>query len=453
MTNKDKTKPPKNPGWKNVFDIYRYDLAYETEFARRSLVADIFLSRLAKQDPVRLARDFPDCAPFVKETAKIEGKLSEVVNPCHPLYNDLQQTSSLSLLELETRARDTKCQTIDQIRIFTSGRCEATCPKHCFTKQLKGPCDEDNFVLTTEQRKAVIREARDLGANLLYLAGRGEPLLDPGFFDLAEFARNAGLGMLMYTNGLILSNDAHARRTWGVDSDTLIKRLANLGIKVYHKLWSTDQVMQETMMGIRDPDLHYDWQEHHLSDGRKVGIPRGLLNHYRVAGPSKVGVQTVIDANNTQEVRHKIIPLIKETRIKSFVEPFITSGKGAEHPELVPRLEDLNSPPISDFLERGGCRVTAHSMTILEDGTMSFCLSLESERIRDDIPYAEHLQVFRPDGKLKDLWALNHAHPYIVTPVDVTTRYDGFLGICQCQRVNECIHGLPNFYQSKGSNQ
>ena len=151
----------------------------------------------------------------------------------------------------------------------------------------------------------------------------------------------------------------------------------------------------------------------------------------------RIGVETVVDRNTTEEVRKAIIPFIQETGIRSYLEPFITSGRGAKHPELVPEFQDTHSSPISEYLVREGCRLTSYIMTILEEGTMSFCLSVESEIIRRQIQYGEELKVVRNDGSLKDIFALNHAHPFVVE-----NRYQGFLGGCRCQTFNEELYGI-----------
>ena len=435
-----------NRGWGNVFDVQRYNPTEERIYAKRNLAADLFFSRLAQQDPERFAREYPDCAPFIEKTAKTEERLARTFGSNHPLHQDFQEIGKFPFLDLEKQAKLTKSSAIDQIRIFTSSNCEATCPKHCYTKSLLDPSKKDETALTDEQRRRVITEAKNLGANLLYVAGRGEPFADPGFMKMVEFARDQGLDVMFFTNGLALSNNEHAQRLCGTDSDSLVRWMVDQNVHAYHKLWSTDRETQERMMAIRDPNLHYGWVEYTFNDGKKVGIPASIAKHMMMGDVNKVGVETVVDANTVLEVRNKIIPFIQSTGIRSYVEPFITSGRGASHPKLVPRQEDISQSPISDYIVRGGCRLTAHTMTVLEDGTMSFCLSVEPERMREGT-YGEHLQVFRNGGSLKDLWALNHSHPLIVTPFDITTRYQGFCGECQCQTVNEALHGLPKLYQ------
>jgi len=420
-------------GWGNIFDIQTHPYEEEEAFAISNLHADSFFSRLAKERPEEFKRKFPGLSELVEATAGLSGK---VIPSHHPLRNAYDEICELDLDRLKAEVERRKPSMISQVRLFTSNNCEAVCPSHCYTKQLKGAYDVDSSVLTKEQRKELIVEAKNLGAKLLYIAGRGEPLLDPDLFDLIRFTREQGLEVLLFTNSIMLSNDAHAQRFWGKNANDLVQDFADLDVHVYHKLWCTDPEKQEGMMCVRSGTPTYEWVDYSLK-GRTIKIPRGLYTHLQMGDKRRIGVETVVDRNTTEEVRKAIIPFIQETGIRSYLEPFITSGRGAKHPELVPEFQDTHSSPISEYLVREGCRLTSYIMTILEEGTMSFCLSVESEIIRRQIQYGEELKVVRNDGSLKDIFALNHAHPFVVE-----NRYQGFLGGCRCQTFNEELYGI-----------
>lgn len=62
--------------------------------------------------------------------------------------------------------------------------------------------------LDLELRKGVIRQARDLGARVMYIPGEGEPLLHKEVTrDLAAFNDSLGLITILYTNGSLLDED------------------------------------------------------------------------------------------------------------------------------------------------------------------------------------------------------------------------------------------------------
>lgn len=420
-------------GWGNIFDVLTHPYEEEETFAINNLYADSFFSRLAKERPEEFKRKFPELSELVEATAGLSG---EVIPPQHPLRAVCDEVNQLDLDSLEAEVERRKSVSISQIRLFTSNNCEAVCPSHCYTKQLKGAYDVDSSVLTVEQRRELIIDAKKLGAKLLYIAGRGEPLLDPGLFDMLKFTREQGLEVLLFTNGIMLSNDAHAQRFWQKRADDLVRIFVDLDVHVYHKLWSTDPKKQESMMCTRPRTPTYEWVDYSLGE-KTIKIPRGLYTHLQMGNKRRIGVETVVDRNTTEEIRETIIPFIQETGIRSYLEPFITSGRGAKHQELVPEFQATHSSPISEYLVREGCRLTSYIMTVLEEGTMSFCLSVESEIIRKQIQKGRELNVVNKDGSLKDIFALNHTHPFVVK-----NRYQGFLGGCRCQTFNAELHGM-----------
>ena len=420
-------------GWGNIFDVQRHPYAEEVAYAQNNLAADPYVSRLAAEQPAVFMQRFPQLAALTEHTADLAGR---IIPSQHPLSEAYWQFMALDPPALEQEATTRSVRTVSQLRLFTTNNCEATCPSHCYTKQLLGPYEPDRSALTAEQRQELIRAAKGLGAKLLYIAGRGEPLLDPGVFNLLRFAREEGLDTLIFTNGIILSNDAHAQRFWGKSSAELVRELVELDVHIYHKLWSTDPNTQEAMMHVRSGVPTYEWVKYTFGE-REVYIPRGLSLHLQLGDRGKVGIEAVVDRNTVTEIKETIIPFIEATGIRSYVEPFITSGRGAKHPELVASLSDTHAPPISEYLVREGCRLTAYILTVLEEGTMSFCLSVESELIRKQVSDGNSLNVVASDGSLKDLFALNHAHPFIVQ-----NRYQGFLGGCRCQTFNEELYSI-----------
>ncbi len=198
-------------GWGNIFDVQTHLYEEEKTFAVNNLHADTFFSRLADERSEEFKRKFPELSEIVRATAELSGK---IISPQHPLRAVYDEINQLDLDRLEAEVERRKPSTISQVRLFTSNNCEAICPSHCYTKQLKRAYDIDSSVLTKEQRKELIVEAKKLGAKLLYIAGRGEPLLDPGLFELLRFTREQGLEVLLFTNSIMLSNDEHAQRFW-----------------------------------------------------------------------------------------------------------------------------------------------------------------------------------------------------------------------------------------------
>lgn len=90
--------------------------------------------------------------------------------------------------------------------IETSSACNLRClmcPNKDLTAGEKG-------VMRFELFRKVVDEAREFTADV-YLHHRGEPLLNPAFFDMVAYARAAGLRTRFHTNGTLLNRDRTER--------------------------------------------------------------------------------------------------------------------------------------------------------------------------------------------------------------------------------------------------
>jgi AdoMet-dependent heme synthase len=73
-----------------------------------------------------------------------------------------------------------------------------------------GACPErDPQELTTEEGRRLIDGIAEVGKAILIMTG-GEPLLRPDFFELARYARDAGLRPVLATNGVLVTSDVAA---------------------------------------------------------------------------------------------------------------------------------------------------------------------------------------------------------------------------------------------------
>ncbi len=79
--------------------------------------------------------------------------------------------------------------------------CNYRCP-YCFVglENLKASRDE----LTCKEMTHILREAKDCGARVVSLPGRGEPLADSDFWEILNEAERLGLWVVVYTNGYFL---------------------------------------------------------------------------------------------------------------------------------------------------------------------------------------------------------------------------------------------------------
>jgi MoaA/NifB/PqqE/SkfB family radical SAM enzyme len=87
------------------------------------------------------------------------------------------------------------------ISLMTSNHCNLCCPD-CYSA---GSPSSGDPLLSSKERRDVLRQAQDLGARTLRIAGEGEPLLDSGFWDLIDCASELGMDVFFFTNGTLVS--------------------------------------------------------------------------------------------------------------------------------------------------------------------------------------------------------------------------------------------------------
>ncbi|MDA4845240.1 radical SAM/SPASM domain-containing protein [Hoeflea poritis] len=92
--------------------------------------------------------------------------------------------------------------------------------------------------ITTHERCELVSQARALGATTVEFPGAGEPMIDPGFWDIVEFVHNLGMTTVLFTSGYHLNENA-------------VDRLFNLGTTVFLKQNSMSSAVQDKMVGVR----------------------------------------------------------------------------------------------------------------------------------------------------------------------------------------------------------
>lgn len=82
-------------------------------------------------------------------------------------------------------------------------RCNLSCI-HCYSSADSRDADSS---MNTDEGKVFIRQLAGFGVPVLLFSG-GEPLLRDDFFELAQYAVDAGLGVVVSTNGTLITPDA-----------------------------------------------------------------------------------------------------------------------------------------------------------------------------------------------------------------------------------------------------
>ena len=86
---------------------------------------------------------------------------------------------------------------LKELYIEVGSRCYLSC-RHCSSEA----CADAKESINTHKLCNVLREGKELGANLLTISG-GEPLLHEGLFDFARFAKKNDYFIKMYSCGVL----------------------------------------------------------------------------------------------------------------------------------------------------------------------------------------------------------------------------------------------------------
>ena len=129
---------------------------------------------------------------------------------------------------------------IRYIDVYFGGECDLSC-LYCFTDHKKGK-------ITTDNRKDLLHQAKDLGAESFVCTGAGEPLLDRGFREIIAYAYNLGMASIIYTNGCNI-DEALAKFMYEHDVSPLVK-LESLNPEIHDRITRKRGSQNTAMRGI-----------------------------------------------------------------------------------------------------------------------------------------------------------------------------------------------------------
>ena len=216
------------------------------------------------------------------KTLESEGELSKRI-----------QSPGLSLVfgedEIRTARADGKLLSLD---IQLTKRCNLRC-LYCYAVSAESQKNE----LGLDEVIHVIDEARELGLRTLTLTG-GEPLIDETYFQIAEYARQCGICVLLFTNGLLVSRE-------------VAMRLMELRISPCVKLDSLSSMTQDYLAGERGA-------LERIKEGIGNLIAAGYTTKY-----SALSVNAVICRYNLDQIpelwtwarRQKIVPSVTRLQL------------------------------------------------------------------------------------------------------------------------------------------
>nr|VFK14048.1 MAG: Radical SAM superfamily enzyme, MoaA/NifB/PqqE/SkfB family [Candidatus Kentron sp. LPFa]VFK30318.1 MAG: Radical SAM superfamily enzyme, MoaA/NifB/PqqE/SkfB family [Candidatus Kentron sp. LPFa] len=158
--------------------------------------------------------------------------------------------------------------------------CNYRCP-YCFVG-LANLRDVHNE-LDLQKKLSLISESKALGARVVIMPGKGEPLIDKDFWTILEHANQLGMWVVLYTNAFSLSED-------------IIHKLYDAEISLYVKIDSFEREVYEEVVGRKDVfDKITRNMDLLLTKFHKPEISKDII-------VSRLGVNSVVTVKNISSI-------------------------------------------------------------------------------------------------------------------------------------------------------
>lgn len=240
-------------------------------------------------------------------------------------------------------------------------KCNLKC-KHCY---IEAKITEQKGELTTEEAKSFIEDLAKNKIPVLLLSG-GEPLLREDFFELAEYANNLGLRVVVSTNGTLITESIAERmkdiiQYVGVSLDGLPS--------THDKFRGVEGAFDQALKGIKNSlkaglktgvrfvvnKENYDELPKLIDFAAEQGIQRFCIYHLVYAGRGK----EIIDLDITNEHRRKMMDMLIEKALKYPEMEILTTDNHADGIYLYNYIKKHNEERAEEVLKllemHGGC--------------------------------------------------------------------------------------------------
>jgi hypothetical protein len=274
--------------------------------------------------------------------------------------------------------------------LMLTGQCNADCTI-CFTDRRKKVGE-----LAPEERVDLLRQAKRLGAQFVYVPGEGEPTIDGGFWDFLEVCREIDLPAVVFTNGLLLSDDKQCGRYWGMDVETAVRKLCDYPVSFYVKHWSTKPALVGEMMEI-DP------ARYHFTEFEGVPVHAGLHRLMTSFPRERVGLEIVIERRNADEVVNTLVPFAEKHGLARIVEMIQHNGRVFGVGSFDPTEEQAAA--VERLLSPTSCHLGTCKAVVTSRGYLSPRIAILEDQLPAD----------RRDVRNQDLFALLHTTDYVVS--------------------------------------
>jgi MoaA/NifB/PqqE/SkfB family radical SAM enzyme len=172
--------------------------------------------------------------------------------------------------------------------------------------------------LTTAERKDVIAQAKALGATTIEFPGAGEPMIDPGFWEVLEFIHDNGMTPVVFTSGYHLDRQA-------------IDRLYHLGATIFIKYNSSNPLTQDKMVGVKG-----------YGDKATAALHMLVERGFNKTIPTRMAIDMVVTPkfHDLPEIEN-VFRWCRDNNVHSYIMTLIPEGM-ADHKKLILERERAN---------------------------------------------------------------------------------------------------------------
>lgn len=189
-------------------------------------------------------------------------------------------------------------KTLKHIYVGVSAACDLRCI-YCQTKSGTAMPGE----MTLNERIDVLNQAKELGCELVHIAARGEPTVDPLFLPQLEHIHKLNMIPVIFTHG------GNINEYW---ANKLLKNDASVIIKVH----SMNPYLQDFFA-----------EKKGYTKKRNAGIKMLIKKGFNKSYPTRLGADILVMKRNYNEIE-KIFRWCRERNIFPLVKPFLCNERG-----------------------------------------------------------------------------------------------------------------------------
>ena len=191
-----------------------------------------------------------------------------------------------------------KKKLLKHIYTGVSAACDLNCI-YCQTKSGKAMSGE----LDLRERKSVLDQAKNLGCELVHIAARGEPTVDPLFKEQLEHIHRLKMIPVIYTHGGNI-DESWANKLWETNASVIVK------------IHSFDEEVQDWFAASKG-----------YTEKREKGIQNLIKKGFNKCEPTRLGVDILVMKKNYDEIE-SIFRWCRENNVFPLVKPFLCEEKG-----------------------------------------------------------------------------------------------------------------------------